>query len=96
MRMISFQCWQWEIGCLVIVMAWLNLLGEIRTLPFLGIYIIMFLDIFRTMIKFSVVFLIFIVAFSLGFHMLLLTREVLTVLHTRSRSSHQFEEQSGY
>ena len=55
-------------------MAWLNLLGDIRQLPFLGIYVIMFFDILKTFLKFVIVFLVFLVAFALGFHTLLLTR----------------------
>lgn len=69
------ECWQWEMGAMGVVLAWLNLLGDIRQLPFLGIYVIMFFDIFKTFLKFVVVFLVFIVAFSLGFHTLLIGSE---------------------
>jgi len=59
---------------MVIVLAWLNLLGDIRQLPFLGIYVIMFFDILNTFLKFVGVFIVFIVAFALGFHTLLITK----------------------
>lgn len=67
------ECWQWEMGAITVVLAWLNLLGDIRQLPFLGIYVIMFFDILRTFFKFAVIFLLFIIAFGLGFHALILT-----------------------
>ena len=55
-------------------LAWLNLLGDVRQLPFLGIYVIMFTDILQTFLRFAVVFLIFIFAFGLGFHLLLVNQ----------------------
>ena len=57
---------------MAIVLAWLNLLVYIRQLPFLGIYVIMFIDILKTFLSFAAIFFIFIVAFSLGFHALIL------------------------
>ena len=57
---------QWEPLAVVCTLAWLNLLGDVRQLPYLGIYVIMFFDILKTFLQFVVVFLIFIVAFALG------------------------------
>ena len=57
---------QWETLAVVCTLAWLNLLGDVRQLPYLGIYVIMFFDILKTFLQFVVVFLIFIVAFALG------------------------------
>ena len=45
-----------------LTLAWLNLLGDVRQLPFLGIYVIMFFDILKTFLRFGIVFVIFIVA----------------------------------
>ncbi len=42
-----------------------------RKFPFLGIYVVMFADVFKTFLKFSLICALFIVAFSLGFHALL-------------------------
>ena len=67
-----FQCWQWQMMSANVTLAWLNLLGDIRQLPYLGIYVIMFFDILKTFLRFSVVFLVFVVAFGLGFHLLLI------------------------
>ena len=64
-------------GASVVVLAWLNLLGDVRQLPFLGIYVIMFFDILKTFLKFVGVFLIFIIAFGLGFHVLLIDQVMI-------------------
>ena len=59
-----------------LTLAWLNLLGDVRQLPFLGIYVIMFFDILKTFMQFGLVFVIFIVAFGLGFHLLLIEQVI--------------------
>ena len=55
-----------------LTLAWLNLLGDVAQFPFIGIYVLMFFDILKTFMRFAMVFLIFIVAFGLGFHLLLM------------------------
>jgi transient receptor potential cation channel subfamily A protein 1 len=57
-----------------VTLAWLNLLGDVRELPFLGIYVIMFFDILKTFLRFGIIFFIFIIAFGLGFHLLLVNQ----------------------
>ncbi len=42
-----------------------------RKFPKLGIYVVMFTDIMKTFAQFFLVFTLFIIAFGLGFHMLL-------------------------
>ena len=63
--------WQWQAGSFAITSAWLNLLSNIRKFPFLGIYVVMFTDVLLTFLKFAVIVIMFIVAFSMGFHCLL-------------------------
>jgi len=58
-----------------IVLAYLNLLADIRELGNFGIYVIMFFDILKTFCKFIPVLLVFLVAFGLGFHQLIGTWE---------------------
>ena len=65
-----------------LTLAWLNLLGDVRQLPFLGIYVIMFFDILKTFMQFGLVFVIFIVAFGLGFHLLLINQVYTFLLRT--------------
>ena len=62
-----------------LTLAWLNLLGDVRQLPFLGIYVIMFFDILKTFMQFGLVFVIFIVAFGLGFHLLLIEQVIIII-----------------
>ena len=63
--------WQWEMGALTITIAWISFLSNVRMLPFLGIYVVMVTQILRTFLKLSIVVILFILAFSLGFHSLL-------------------------
>ena len=67
--------WQWQFGTLCVVMTWFNLLINIRKFPFLGIYIVMFTDVLVTFLKLSIIIVLFIIAFSLGFHCLLGERD---------------------
>ena len=59
----------------MITIAWLNLLSTVRQSTRLGIYVIMFTDILKTFFQFSIVLIIFLVAFGLGFHILLGSQE---------------------
>eukprot|EP00094_Tigriopus_californicus_P006606 TCALIF_06362-PA protein Name:"Similar to trpa-1 Transient receptor potential cation channel subfamily A member 1 homolog (Caenorhabditis elegans)" AED:0.12 eAED:0.12 QI:8/0.6/0.31/0.93/1/1/16/267/1355 len=67
--------WQWQVGAFSITMTWLNLLSNVRKFPFLGIYVVMFTDVLQTFLKFSIICALFIIAFSLGFHALLIEQE---------------------
>lgn len=64
------RCWQWPVGSFLVTLAWINFLSYFRQLPFFGIFILMFVDILKTVAKFSVILLVFLVAFGLGFHIL--------------------------
>ena len=66
------------VGAIGIFFAWINLLLFIRKFPTLGIYVVMFLDVTKTFFKFSVTFILFIVAFALGFYTLLEDKFPLT------------------
>ncbi|XP_033118085.1 transient receptor potential cation channel subfamily A member 1 homolog isoform X1 [Anneissia japonica] len=67
--------WQWQCGAVAILLAWINLILFIQKLPRLGIYVVMFTDVLKTFLQFSFVFLLFIIAFSLGFYTLLMNQE---------------------
>lgn len=70
---VSFylQDWQWNCGSASIVLAWIMLVFFIQKFPKLGIYVVMFRYILYTFFKFFIVFLLFIIAFGLGFFCLL-------------------------
>ncbi|XP_041357845.1 transient receptor potential cation channel subfamily A member 1-like [Gigantopelta aegis] len=63
--------WQWESGAVVIFLAWFNALVFLQRFDFFGIYVVMFLEILRTLIQVLCVFSILIIAFGLAFFMLL-------------------------
>ena len=63
-----------SIGSLAIFLAWINLLLFLRKIPRLGIYFVMFTDVLKTFSLFSVTFSLFIIAFALGFYILLNTQ----------------------
>ena len=63
--------WQWEIGAFTITIAWISFLSNVRMFPFLGIYVVMVTVILKTFLKLSIVVILFVLAFSLGFHSLL-------------------------
>jgi len=71
--LFCFRCSDWHpsIGAVAIFAAWMCLLLFIRKFPKLGIYVVMFTDILYTFIKFSLIFILFIVAFALSFYTLL-------------------------
>ncbi|KXJ26138.1 Transient receptor potential cation channel subfamily A member 1-like [Exaiptasia diaphana] len=60
-----------SVGAVSIFSAWMCLLLFIRKFPKLGIYVVMFTDILYTFVKFSLIFVLFIVAFALSFYTLL-------------------------
>ena len=68
-----YRCrfWHRSIGALSVWLSWLSLVLFMRKFPKLGIYVVMFTDILKTFAQFFLVFCLFIVAFGLGFHMLL-------------------------
>ena len=59
------------IGSFLLTCSWLNLLSYFRQWPLLGIYIIMFTEVLKTVAKFMIILVIFIIAFGLGFHIML-------------------------
>ena len=56
---------------MTITMAWINLLVYMRQMAIFGKYIIILNDIIYTFLKFVVIFLIFVISFTFGFHVLL-------------------------
>ena len=57
-----------------VTMAWLNLLTYLRQMPWFGVYVLMFWEILKTFTQFAVVFIIFIISFALGFHILFINQ----------------------
>ncbi|KAL3312160.1 hypothetical protein Ciccas_009254 [Cichlidogyrus casuarinus] len=69
------QDWQWQLGALGLFLAWLNLMLFIRKIPHYGIYIILFLKVLVTFCRSSMLYAMFLVAFTYTFHLLLSNQE---------------------
>ena len=70
------NCWcptnlQWQLGALGVFLSWINLILFLKRVPLLGIYVLMFNAILRTFLKFALIAFLFVVAFSISFHMIL-------------------------
>ncbi|XP_052283272.1 transient receptor potential cation channel subfamily A member 1-like [Dreissena polymorpha] len=63
--------WQWQAGAIAVFLAWFNCLLFLRRFDFFGIYIVMFLEILRTLLQVLFVFSILLMAFALAFFTLL-------------------------
>nr|ABQ15208.1 transient receptor potential subfamily A-1 [Caenorhabditis elegans] len=68
------QNWQWILAALCIFFGWINLLFMIRKMPRFGIFVVMFVDIVKTFFRFFPVFVLFIIAFSSSFYVILQNR----------------------
>nr|XP_054752851.1 transient receptor potential cation channel subfamily A member 1 homolog [Lytechinus pictus] len=66
--------WQWQCGAVAGFFGWINLLLFIRGNSKLGIYVIMFIDIICTFLKFAIILVLFIMAFGLAFYALLMNQ----------------------
>jgi len=67
-------CWQWPLGSFIITAAWLNFLFQLRLVGNFGIFILMFNNVITTVAKFSIVVLVFVLAFGFGFHILFINQ----------------------
>ncbi|CAJ0602435.1 unnamed protein product [Cylicocyclus nassatus] len=66
--------WQWYLAAVCAFLCWMNLLLLIRKLPRFGIYVVMFFDILRTFSRFFIIFVLFVVAFSIAFFVIMQNR----------------------
>lgn len=72
--------WQWSLGAVAIFLSWINLVLFLQKFPRFGIYVVMFKDILNTFLQFAVVFFLFIVAFGLGFYVLLQNQDAFATV----------------
>ncbi|XP_052283274.1 transient receptor potential cation channel subfamily A member 1-like isoform X2 [Dreissena polymorpha] len=63
--------WQWQAGAIAVFLAWFNCLLFLRRFDFFGIYVVMFLEILRTLLQVLFVFSILLIAFAMAFFTLL-------------------------
>ncbi|XP_048242568.1 serine/threonine-protein phosphatase 6 regulatory ankyrin repeat subunit B-like isoform X4 [Haliotis rufescens] len=73
------QEWQWSLGAFAVFFAWIDLVLYLKAFTSLGLYVIMFQLVCWTFLKVFLVFFSLILAFSLGFHILLQNQVGLAV-----------------
>nr|XP_060631461.1 transient receptor potential cation channel subfamily A member 1 [Anolis sagrei ordinatus] len=66
---------QWECGAIAIFLSWMNFLLYLQRFENFGIYVVMFWEILRTLIRIAIVFFFLMLAFGLSFHVLLGSQE---------------------
>ena len=65
------QKWQWQIGVVAILLAWINLIRFCAKFPSTGIYIIMFGNIVLTFLKVIILSVLLLTTFAITFYMIL-------------------------
>ena len=63
------KSWQWQLGIVAVFLAWIDLVVFIRKLPLVGIYVVLFIDIFKIFLKMIFFSILLVVAFGLAFYM---------------------------
>ena len=61
--------WQWQIGIVAVFLGWIELMFFLSKLPLIGIYVVMFLEILKTVLKIIIFSFLLLVAFGLAFYM---------------------------
>ncbi|XP_075069745.1 transient receptor potential cation channel subfamily A member 1 isoform X2 [Mixophyes fleayi] len=70
-RHLSMSYWQWQAGSFAVFSSWVNFLIYLQRFETYGIYIVMFWEILRTLVRIVVLFFFLLLAFGLSFYVLL-------------------------
>lgn len=65
----------WQVGAMAVLNSWIGFLLYLQRFEGVGIYVVMFWEIMRTLIRIVMVFLYLVLAFGLAFHALMLNQE---------------------
>ncbi|KAA0719270.1 Transient receptor potential cation channel subfamily A member 1 [Triplophysa tibetana] len=68
----SKSSWHWQAGALAALTSWINLLLYLQRFERIGIYVVMFREISRTLLSIIVLFFCLILAFALSFYALMI------------------------
>lgn len=79
MAICCLAVWQQRVGAIAIILAWVRLMLFTGQFPSCGVYIVMFSTVARNVLKFLAMYVFVLVAFALGFHVLL--RSLPTFTH---------------
>ena len=61
--------WQWQVGIAAVFLSWMGLINFVSKLPYIGIYVIMFFEIFKTVLKLIIFSFLLVIGFGLAFYM---------------------------
>ncbi|KAK6302662.1 hypothetical protein J4Q44_G00270170 [Coregonus suidteri] len=75
--MDSKDTWHWEAGVVAVLLSWINVLLYFQRFERVGIYVVMFLEIAKTLISIIVLFFFLLLAFALAFYALMLDHKLL-------------------
>ncbi|XP_042208611.1 transient receptor potential channel pyrexia-like isoform X2 [Homarus americanus] len=71
MAMCCLAVWQQRVGAIAIILAWVRLMLFTGQFPSCGVYIVMFSTVAKNVLKFLAMYMFVLVAFALGFYVLL-------------------------
>ncbi len=71
---------KWNAGAICILLAWIDLLLFLTRFPYFGLYVVMFVEVLKTVLRVLVVFATFIVAFALSFYVLLREQDTFSTV----------------
>uniref|UniRef100_A0A8C9Z3P5 Transient receptor potential cation channel, subfamily A, member 1b n=1 Tax=Sander lucioperca TaxID=283035 RepID=A0A8C9Z3P5_SANLU len=66
---------QWQAGALAVLSSWIGFLLYLQRFEGVGIYVVMFWEIMRTLVRIVMLFVYLMLAFSLAFHALMLNQK---------------------
>lgn len=69
--------WQWQLGAVVLFLAWINLLTFLYKLPAFGLYLLMMEQIIRKFLRVMIIAFLFSLAFGFAFYMAFYEPDIL-------------------
>ena len=71
--------WQWQIGIVAVFLGWIELIFFLSKLPLVGLYVVMFLEILKTIIKLIIFSCLLLIAFGLAFYMAFFEPDIMVI-----------------
>uniref|UniRef100_A0A8C7HZU9 Transient receptor potential cation channel, subfamily A, member 1a n=1 Tax=Oncorhynchus kisutch TaxID=8019 RepID=A0A8C7HZU9_ONCKI len=71
------ETWHWEAGVVAVLLSWINFLLYFQRFERVGIYVVMFLEIAKTLLSIIVLFFFLLLAFALAFYALIQDQNVV-------------------
>ena len=62
--------WQWQVGVVAVFLAWCDFIVFTSKFKFVGIYVLMFIEICKTFLKLVLLLMLLIITFGITFYMI--------------------------